>query len=480
METARQTQMRRALRARRTRLGPRVSQSHGGRPRRRRSRRLGARRGLARRARHRARRGDGAGRSRRPAREGPPSSARSSRATTSVAPRPCTRALIDAGVARVVVAATDPNLGEDTPGLVELRDAGIEVEHGRAGRRVAPPQPGVRTPRHERPAVRHPEDGVEPRRQDRGDRRFLPMDHRRGVARRRATAPRLGRRRGRGRGDGDRRRPIVDGARSALRRRACCRCASWSTPRVVCRPPAVCSTDPRRPWSPRPTSPPRTRIREWNAAGADVAVLERDDAGARVAGRAPAAPRASATSRACSSKGAPPSRGASFGTDLIDDARPVRRAELVGGAAAPGVVGGRGLRADRRGPRAHLRHGRADRPRHPAGGPCSPGSLRSAARCARWPDHRLTVACRVVPTDSDIGASVVGERRLPHGGGQRRRVARRSTCRTRRSIAPACGDSPKGTPVNLERPVTLAARLGGHIVQGHVDGVGEVAERRAR
>ena len=28
--------------------------------------------------------------------------------------------------------------------------------------------------------------------------------------------------------------------------------------------------------------------------------------------------------------------------------------------------------------------------------------------------------------------------------------------------------------MNLERPVTLAARLGGHIVQGHVDGVGEV------
>jgi riboflavin synthase len=28
--------------------------------------------------------------------------------------------------------------------------------------------------------------------------------------------------------------------------------------------------------------------------------------------------------------------------------------------------------------------------------------------------------------------------------------------------------------VNLERPVTLSARLGGHLVQGHVDGVGEV------
>jgi riboflavin synthase len=31
-----------------------------------------------------------------------------------------------------------------------------------------------------------------------------------------------------------------------------------------------------------------------------------------------------------------------------------------------------------------------------------------------------------------------------------------------------------GSPVNLERPVTLATRLGGHMVQGHVDGVGRV------
>jgi riboflavin synthase len=28
--------------------------------------------------------------------------------------------------------------------------------------------------------------------------------------------------------------------------------------------------------------------------------------------------------------------------------------------------------------------------------------------------------------------------------------------------------------VNLERPLTLSSRLGGHLVQGHVDGVGEV------
>jgi riboflavin synthase len=36
-----------------------------------------------------------------------------------------------------------------------------------------------------------------------------------------------------------------------------------------------------------------------------------------------------------------------------------------------------------------------------------------------------------------------------------------------------------GSPVNLERPVTLQARLGGHLVQGHVDGVGTVLAREA-
>lgn len=33
-----------------------------------------------------------------------------------------------------------------------------------------------------------------------------------------------------------------------------------------------------------------------------------------------------------------------------------------------------------------------------------------------------------------------------------------------------------GDPVNLERPVRVGDRLGGHIVQGHVDAVGTIAE----
>src|SRR5438874_5200464 len=34
-----------------------------------------------------------------------------------------------------------------------------------------------------------------------------------------------------------------------------------------------------------------------------------------------------------------------------------------------------------------------------------------------------------------------------------------------------------GDPVNLERSLQLGDRLGGHLVQGHVDGVGHIAER---
>ena len=38
----------------------------------------------------------------------------------------------------------------------------------------------------------------------------------------------------------------------------------------------------------------------------------------------------------------------------------------------------------------------------------------------------------------------------------------------------ALGDLAEGSPVNLERAMSPASRFGGHIVQGHVDGVGEV------
>jgi riboflavin synthase len=87
---------------------------------------------------------------------------------------------------------------------------------------------------------------------------------------------------------------------------------------------------------------------------------------------------------------------------------------------------------------------------------------------------RLSIDCRVVVTDSPIGASVavngtcltVVERDDEHLAFD---LSDETVARTSlRRLAP-------GHPVNLERPVSLAARLGGHIVQGHVDGVGEIA-----
>src|SRR3954466_15666174 len=40
------------------------------------------------------------------------------------------------------------------------------------------------------------------------------------------------------------------------------------------------------------------------------------------------------------------------------------------------------------------------------------------------------------------------------------------------------GEAHEGSRVNLELPVRAQERLGGHIVQGHVDGVGAVAAAR--
>jgi riboflavin synthase len=44
------------------------------------------------------------------------------------------------------------------------------------------------------------------------------------------------------------------------------------------------------------------------------------------------------------------------------------------------------------------------------------------------------------------------------------------------SLTSLAGVAP-GDPVNLERAVTMQTRLGGHLVQGHVDGVGVIVDR---
>jgi riboflavin synthase len=87
--------------------------------------------------------------------------------------------------------------------------------------------------------------------------------------------------------------------------------------------------------------------------------------------------------------------------------------------------------------------------------------------------YRLVVGCRTVVTDSDIGASVAvnGVCLTVVARG----VSDLSFDLSEETLARSTlGRLAPGDPVNLERPVTLSARLGGHLVQGHVDGVGEI------
>jgi riboflavin synthase len=87
--------------------------------------------------------------------------------------------------------------------------------------------------------------------------------------------------------------------------------------------------------------------------------------------------------------------------------------------------------------------------------------------------RQLVVGCRTVVSDSDVGASVsvngVCLTVVARGAANLAFDLSEETV-TRSSL----GRLAPGDPVNLERPVTLAARLGGHLVQGHVDAVGEV------
>ncbi len=87
--------------------------------------------------------------------------------------------------------------------------------------------------------------------------------------------------------------------------------------------------------------------------------------------------------------------------------------------------------------------------------------------------RRLVVACRTVASDAELGSSIavngccltVVERGEGYLAFDLSEETLRRTAFSRLS---------PGAPVNLERPLTLASRLGGHLVQGHVDGVGTI------
>ena len=89
----------------------------------------------------------------------------------------------------------------------------------------------------------------------------------------------------------------------------------------------------------------------------------------------------------------------------------------------------------------------------------------------------MAVTCRKIWKGLDLGDSVavngVCLTVTAAGGGEfTADISEESLSRT------TLGGLSRGRRVNLERALTPQSRLGGHIVQGHVDGVGEVAAIR--
>jgi riboflavin synthase len=89
---------------------------------------------------------------------------------------------------------------------------------------------------------------------------------------------------------------------------------------------------------------------------------------------------------------------------------------------------------------------------------------------------RLDVGCRTVAADAAVGSSIAVN-------GVCLTTVDRGPDRIGFDLAPetvarsTLSDVRVGDPVNLERAVTMVTRLGGHVVQGHVDGTGMVVGR---
>ena len=102
---------------------------------------------------------------------------------------------------------------------------------------------------------------------------------------------------------------------------------------------------------------------------------------------------------------------------------------------------------------------------------------------ARASGRRLTVVCAYDPASVDLGASIAcsgacltvvekGEDGAGRGWFMTDVSAETLACTT-------LDDWTAGTAINLERSLTPSSELGGHIVLGHVDGVGRLLSIRA-
>jgi riboflavin synthase len=101
------------------------------------------------------------------------------------------------------------------------------------------------------------------------------------------------------------------------------------------------------------------------------------------------------------------------------------------------------------------------------------GIVEEVGRVCRLDDHRLQVLGPKVVEDARLGDSIAVNGACltvvsMEGGEFAVDLAPETIRRT------SLGDVSAGDPVNLERPLAVSDRLGGHIVQGHVDDTGRV------
>ncbi len=103
------------------------------------------------------------------------------------------------------------------------------------------------------------------------------------------------------------------------------------------------------------------------------------------------------------------------------------------------------------------------------------GLIEEVGGVLRREGPRLVVSARLVLPDATEGSSIAVN-------GVCLTVVERGSGRIAFDLGPetlartALGDLGSGHRVNLERPLRLGAFVGGHLVQGHVDGVGIVTE----
>jgi riboflavin synthase len=103
------------------------------------------------------------------------------------------------------------------------------------------------------------------------------------------------------------------------------------------------------------------------------------------------------------------------------------------------------------------------------------GIVEELGRVERREGSSIRIGCRTVLDDVELGASIsVNGCCLTVVAFDAEGWDADMSDETRKRTS--LGDLQPGDEVNLERPVRLSDRLGGHLVQGHVDGVGEIVD----